>query len=197
MKKMLVTFAVVMAVTSFVSAYFTGFEDGPVKSTYAIGTVTHSNIVWTFDSALHATLGTLPDRIEGTRSVRLARNNGVSEASIYTQVITGSFSAISFKYARYGTDPAITHRCEYSTDNGSTWVQIGSDFISTSTDLTLFHETFGPVQDINIRIRTLSGGTGSRVRSNIDTLALIPEPGAIAVLCGAGALAVLLTRRLR
>lgn len=197
MKKMLVTFAVVMAVTSFVSAYFTGFEDGPVKTVYAIGNVTHSNIVWTFDNALHATLGTLPDRIEGTRSVRLARNHGVSEARIYTQIITGTFSAISFKYAKYGTDAAVTHRCEYSTDNGGSWVQIGSDFTSTSTDLTLFQETFGPVQDINIRIRTLSGGTGTRVRSNVDTLALIPEPGAIALLCGAGALAALVTRRLR
>jgi hypothetical protein len=189
--RMLVTAIVLIVWTAGLAeaaAYFTGFEEGN-KTAYAIGTVLESNIVWTFDSAVHGTIAT-SDRFEGNRGVRLARNNpGATEASIYTQVITGNFSALSFKYAKYGTDPDVTMRAEVSTDDGATWLQVGTDFVASSTTLTLFQEALGPYQDVNIRIRTISGGTGSRVRSNIDTLTLVPEPVSLSAMgllvCGA------------
>jgi len=180
------TFISMIASTAsiYAAAYYTGFED-VVKASYVAGNVSASNIVWTFDSAVSGTLSS--DRKEGGTSVRMARNaTAPTESRIYTQVITGAFSAVSFKYAKYGTaDPTVELAFEVSTDYGSSWTQVGTNFYSTSTALTLFQETFGPYSDMNIRITTLAGGTGSRNnRVNIDTLALIPEPAALLGLFG-------------
>ena len=89
--------AVLLAHGAFAATYFTGFEEGNIIS-YVGGTVLESNIVWTFSSALSGTLSA--DNKDDIKCVRMARNNvGGTEASIRSQVITGSFGILSFKYA--------------------------------------------------------------------------------------------------
>lgn len=180
---------------SFAAAYYTGFEDA-TKPGYDSGDnlVTLSNKVWLLENTL---IGTLTgDRvIEGVRAARLRHREGTDAATVQSQVMTGNYNALSFTYVKFGNDGDTDFAVHYSTDEGMSWVQIGSDMTATSTDHATFSETFGPAEDIVLRIQTI-GGAGTQSRIAVDSLALIPEPGVGLVFAGL-ALFGLIARRSR
>ena len=78
---------------------------------------------------------------------------------------------ISFNYQRYGSDAqGVTWRVEYSTNNGSSFTQAGSDFTGSSS-LQTFSATVNIVGNVRIRIRHVVGGNLSTDRRlNIDDI---------------------------
>lgn len=185
--------AAVFATTAALHAdYLVDFEGiDETKTSYATGTVTLSGIDWNFSEALIGTRA--EDYVIGTRSARL-RGYDSSFMEMLSDKSNGA-DTISFSYRRYGTDQQVAWAVEYSTNAGTAWTQLGSDFTATETPAT-FSESLA--QDGSIRFRIVSRSTEtSNRRLNIDdflvtdfggpdvtppmVLTLDPENGATAV----------------
>jgi len=171
------------------ASYYTGFEDGATKSSYAIGNVALSNVWWTLDSCVVGTLSL--DKKEENCSLRMAYNG--AGASSYTgstymiETLTGNFSSVSFKYASYGTSSIYPLdgrlATDISTDDGATWNNLSTIEVHTSDQaLTPLSTTFGPYQYVRLRFRFWIADvtcTYSRNRMNVDNVELVPEPSAL------------------
>lgn len=153
-------------------SYFVDFE-GPneTKLGYASGTVELSGIEWDLTEALIGTLDN--DWKNGDRSVRL---RGYAESSMtMLQDKPNGIGTISFGYRRFGTDPQVNWRVEYSTTGGSSWTQIGSDFTGGATE-EVFLETVNVPGNVRIRIICVDGGSQNR-RLNIDDIEITDFDG--------------------
>lgn len=157
--------------------YFVNFEgSGETNGAYAAATVSLSGINWSIGP--EALIGDLVnDWKNGSRSLRLRARNG-SLASMTSNKSNG-IGTISFSYRRYGTDGSQQpYAVEYSTNNGSSWTQIGSNITGTATVQT-FNETVNVTGNIRIRFRlTTSPGTGGDRRLNIDDINITDYTGA-------------------
>lgn len=157
--------------TVFSADYLVNFEgEGELKPSYASATVNLSGLDWDMTDALITTLaGGLPEFINGERAARL-RGYGTSSMTMLQDKANG-IGTISFYYRRYGTDAQVDWKVEYSTNGGSSWIQIGSAFTAPSSDdVQLFSETVDVNGNIRIRIkRATEEGTVNR-RLNIDDI---------------------------
>src|ERR1041385_3102671 len=95
-----------------------GFEAGG-KTAYAAATVTLGTGSWFMDEALPGNLST--DRKTGAFSAR-RRNTGLMHRNFNK---TGA-GTVSIQHAVFGTDGSSTWQLWWSTNNGSTWTQVGS-----------------------------------------------------------------------
>jgi len=148
--------------------YSTGFEDVTIGG-YAGGTFTTSTIQWSY---LEVTNGNQAnDYRVGTRSARF-RNRTGSHITM-NQNKTNGIGEISFNYRRYGTDSGQQqYRVDYSTDNGTNWILIGT-FTPSNETVTTFSQTVNVAGAIRVRVieNTTPGGTGNS-RWNLDELVI-------------------------
>ena len=148
--------------------YFVDFEgEGEVKTAYASGTVTLSGLDWNMTEILIGTLDA--DWKNGERSARL-RGYGTSVMTMLQDKENG-IGNISFYYRRYGTDQQVDWKVEYSTNNGSTWTQVGSAFTAPASDVVQhFDEEVNIDGPVRIRIKRATETGTSNKRLNIDDI---------------------------
>lgn len=163
-------FAVTTAFSSF-SQYVVDFEGtGEENTGYTQATVSLSGLDWQIGP--EALIGAdANDFKNGDRSARMRGRNG----SVLEQLEdkTGGMGTISFVYRQYNNDDTQQPwAVEYSTDQGANWIQIGADFVGTSTVQT-FQEVVNVEGNVRVRIRlTTTPGTSGNRRINVDDITL-------------------------
>lgn len=162
--------------------YIVNFEgEGEVKTSYASATVNLSGFNWDMTEALiTTTVAGLPEFINGERAARM-RGYGTTSMTMLQNKSNG-IGSITFLYRRYGTDAQVDWKVEYSTNNGTTWIQIGNSFTApASDDVQTFSENVNVDGDVRIRIkRATEDGTVNR-RLNIDDITITDNSGIIPV----------------
>jgi hypothetical protein len=150
------------------AGYFVDFEgEGETKGAYASGNVNLSGLDWDMTEAVIGTLA--GDWKNGVRSARM-RGYGSSSMTMLENK-SGGIGEVSFLYRRYGTDPQVDWKVEYSTDNGDTWIQIGNDFTAPDTDdVQTFSEVVDVAGAIRIKIKRATEEGSSNNRLNIDDI---------------------------
>jgi len=136
-----------------------GFEAGG-KTSYAAANVTLGTGSWFMDDALTGNLST--DRKTGAYSARI-RNTGLMHMNFNK---TGA-GTVSIQHAVFGTDGPSTWQLWSSTNNGSTWTQVGLTVSTSSTTLQTANFTVNNANAIRFEIRKVSGGTN---RINLDNV---------------------------
>jgi endonuclease G len=136
-----------------------GFEAGG-KTSYAAANVTLGTGSWYMDEALTGNLST--DRKTDAYSARI-RNSGLVRMNFNK---TGA-GTVSVQHAVFGTDGSSTWQLWSSTNNGSTWVQVGSTVTTSSTTLQTATFTVNNANAIRFEIRKVSGGAN---RINVDNI---------------------------
>jgi len=157
------TAALVVLTISMTTATMTplseGFEAGG-KTAYAAGNVTLGTGSWFMDDALTGNLST--DRKTGNFSARI-RNTGLVHMNFNK---TGA-GTVSIQHAVFGTDGSSTWQLWSSTNNGSTWTQVGGTVTTSSTTLQTANFTVNNANAIRFEIRKVSGGAN---RINVDNV---------------------------
>ncbi|MBE0639140.1 MAG: choice-of-anchor J domain-containing protein [Bacteroidales bacterium] len=158
--------------------YVVNFEgEGELKPSYASATVNLSGLDWDMTDALITTTAAgLPEFINGERAARM-RGYGTSSMTMLQNKSNG-IGNITFLYRRYGTDTQVDWKIEYSTNNGSTWTQIGNAFTApASDDVQTFSENVNVDGNVRVRIkRATEDGTVNR-RLNIDDIVITDNTG--------------------
>lgn len=160
--------------------YFVDFEgDGETKTAYASGTVNLSGLDWDMTEALIGTLAA-----DWKNGVRSARMRGYEASSMtMLQDKQGGLGNLSFLYRRYGTDIQVDWMVEYSTDQGTTWIQVGDAFTPPADDVVqVFSEPVSVEGPVRVRIkRATEDGNATNRRLNIDDILLTDySPGTAA-----------------
>ena len=149
-----------ISLTSATTAPLTeGFETGG-KTSYAAANVTLGSGSWFMDDALTGNLST--DRKTGTYSARI-RNIGRVRMNFNK---TGA-GTVSIQHGVFGTDGPSTWQLWTSTNNGSTWIQVGATVTTSSTSLQTASFTVNNSNAIRFEIRKVSGGAN---RINVDNI---------------------------
>ena len=178
MKKIFFIAIALIAVSAVFADYTVDFEGtGETKTAYASGSVTLNGISWDMTEAL---IGTdTNDWKNGLRSVTI-RGYGTSAMTMEANKSNG-LGTISFYYRRYGTDAQVDWKVEYSTDDGSNWTQIGSDFTApASAVVQTFSQTINVTGNVRVRIkRATESGTANK-RLNVDDITLTDYTGSSA-----------------
>lgn len=129
------------------------FETG-VKGAYAAANVTIGSGSWYFDNALLGNSTT--DKKTGTQSARVRTAGAIS-----MNFNVSSAATVSVKHANFGTDTGANWKLQKSTDNGTTWTDVGSAFTSSAA---LANQSIAVNESSPVRFRIVVGGTsGSRV----------------------------------
>jgi endonuclease G len=136
-----------------------GFEAGG-KTAYAAANGTLGSGSWFMDDALTGNLST--DRKTGAYSARI-RNTGLIHMNFNK---TGA-GTVSIQHAMFGTDGPSTWQLWSSTNNGSTWTQVGATVTTSSTTLQTATFTVNNANAIRFEIRKVSGGAN---RINVDNV---------------------------
>src|SRR6476619_3844967 len=138
-----------------------GFEAGG-KTSYAAANVALGTGSWFMDDALTGNLST--DRKTGAFSARI-RNAGLMHMNFNK---TGA-GTVSIQHAVFGTDGPSTWQLWSSTNNGSTWTQVGPTVNTSSTTLQTASFTVNNSNAIRFEIRKVSGGVN---RINVDNVSI-------------------------
>ncbi|WP_298893223.1 choice-of-anchor D domain-containing protein [uncultured Psychroserpens sp.] len=164
----LILLAFLCASFSCFAQYDVDFEDD-TKVAYASNTVTLNGINWDMTEALIGT--TASDYKNALHSARFRGRNGSGITMLANKA--NGIGTISFEYRRFGTDGAQQPwAVEYSTNDGSSWTQIGSDFTATAT-VQVFSETVNVTGNIRVRIVIASTpGTSGNRRMNVDDISI-------------------------
>ena len=136
-----------------------GFEAGG-KTSYAAANVTLGTGSWFMDDALTGNLST--DRKTGAFSARIREIGRVRMNFNKTGAGT-----VSIQHAVFSSDGPSTWQLWSSTNNGSTWTQVGSTVTTSSTTLQTATFTVNNSNAIRFEIRKVSGGAN---RINVDNV---------------------------
>jgi endonuclease G, mitochondrial len=136
-----------------------GFESGG-KTSYAAANVTLGSGSWFMDDALTGNLSS--DRKTGAFSARVRETGRVRMNFNKTGAGT-----LSIQHGVFGTDGPSTWQLWSSTNNGSTWTQVGPTVTTSSTSLQTATFTVNNVNAIRFEIRKVSGGAN---RINVDNV---------------------------
>jgi len=174
--KLLLSLALLFLVNVGWGQYVVNFEGaGETKTFYASGNVTLSGISWNLTEVLIGTSAS--DFKNGLRSARL-RGYSTSAMTMNADK-TGGIGVVSFNYRVYNNaspDGQVSWRVEYSTDGGTSWTQVGSNFTAT-TSVQTFSSTVNVSGNARIRIVHNSGGnTYTDRRMNIDDIMITNFP---------------------
>ena len=143
------------------SGFNEGFEAGG-KTAYAAGNVTLGTGSWFMDDALTGNLSS--DKKTGAYAARV-RNVGL----MHMNFNKANAATVSIQHAEYGTDGSSTWQLWSSTNNGSTWTQVGSTVTTSSASLQTATFTVNNANAIRFEIRKISGGAN---RINFDNIAI-------------------------
>lgn len=141
-----------------VAAFPETFESGS-KTSYTAGNVTLTSGSWNLNDALIGT--STSDRKTNTKSVRI-QNTGI--VSMNFDISTG-VSAVSFNYAKYGTDANSSFEIWSSNNAGTSWQKLGNTVTASSTTLTKISFSANNTSAVRFQIRKISGG-----KLNIDDI---------------------------
>lgn len=136
-----------------------GFEAGG-KTAYAAANVTLGTGSWFMDDALIGNLST--DRKTGAFSARIRETGRVR-----MNFNKSGAGTVSIQHGVFGSDSSSTWQLWSSTNNGSTWSQVGSTVTTSSTSLQTANFTVNNVNAIRFEIRKISGGAN---RINVDNV---------------------------
>lgn len=136
-----------------------GFEAGG-KTSYAAANVTLGTGSWYMDDALTGNLST--DRKTGVYSARI-RNTG----RVHMNFNKTGAGTVSVQHAVFSTDGSSTWQLWSSTNNGTSWTQVGSTVTTSSTTLQTATFTVNNANAIRFEIRKVSGGAN---RINLDNV---------------------------
>lgn len=134
---------------------FENFEQG-VKTSYIPSPVTLETGTWYFSDALIGTLAN--DKKNGAKSVRF-QNSGYIEMSFD---YPNGMLELSFYAANYGTTTEGSLQVSYSSDGGTSWVNLGA-IISLTSNLTEYSLPAGIEGNVRVRFIKTSGE-----RINVD-----------------------------
>ncbi|GAB3196150.1 hypothetical protein GCM10027293_07980 [Pontibacter aydingkolensis] len=137
------------------------FESGS-KGSYTAGSVNLSTGTWLLNEALIGSLES--DRKTGTKSVRI-RDLGTLEMQFNVQ----GAQSVNISHAVYGTDAGSTWQLQASTNDGASWLAVGSNVNSASTTLQDVSFSVNYTSAVRFRIVKLSG-SGTRI--NIDNFTI-------------------------
>ncbi len=155
-------FALALFLTTIVSwgQYSTGFESN-IKPSYTAGDATFNGVTWNMSDALVGNLAN--DAKAGSWSVRM-RNTG--NITMQTSV-AGGIGTFTLKYGKYNGDSnTSSFKVEYSTNDGGSWTQMGSEVTGvSSTTLQTFTATLNISGSVRVRVLKTAGGSN---RLNID-----------------------------
>lgn len=143
-----------------------GFEAGG-KTAYAAANVTLGSGSWYLNEAL--TGNSSSDRKTGSWSARV-RETGTLRMNFNVS----SAGAFSVQHAKYGSDGTSTFQLWKSTNNGSSWTQVGSTVTTSSTSLTTAVFTVDSSIAVRFEIRKVSGGAN---RINFDNISITDYAG--------------------
>ena len=136
-----------------------GFEAGG-KTAYAAGNVSLGTGSWFLDDALTGNLSS--DKKTGAWSARV-REIGKVRMNFNK---TGA-GTVSIQHAEYGSDGSSTWQLWSSTNNGSSWSQVGSTVTTNAATLQTASFTVNNANAIRFEIRKISGGAN---RINFDDI---------------------------
>jgi endonuclease G len=142
------------------SSWPEGFEAG-TKTSYASADVVLTTGTWNLSDALIGT--STSDRKTGTKSARI-QNTGMLTMNFN---LTSGAASAAISHAVYGTDASSTWGLWYSTDNGTSWTQAGSNVTTSSPTLVTANFTLSVTGNVRFQLRKLSGG-----RLNIDGITI-------------------------
>ncbi|PKN73958.1 MAG: hypothetical protein CVU49_09675 [Candidatus Cloacimonetes bacterium HGW-Cloacimonetes-2] len=164
-----------LAIGAAYGQYLVNFEGATeTKTGYASGTVNLSGLDWDMTEAVIGNLAA--DFYMGTKSARM-RGYGTSSMTMLADKANG-IGTISFQYRRYGTDSQVDWKVEYSSDNGTSWTQIGSAFTApASDDIQTFSETVNVAGSIRVRIKRATESGTTNKRMNIDDITITDYTG--------------------
>jgi hypothetical protein len=154
--------------------YTVNFEGtGETKASYASGTVKLSGLDWNMTDVLIGE--STADWKIGNRSARL--RGYTTTAMTMLENKANGIGSITFQYRKYGTDPQVEYKVEYSTDDGVIWTQIGNAFTAPASDVVqTFTEAVNIIGNIRVRIKTTGTGTLNK-RLNIDDIIITDFTG--------------------
>ena len=136
------------------------FESGH-KTAYQSGNIVLPSGTWEFDDAL---LGMCSDDCKnGSTSVRIANTGWLT--MMFN--VTNGASQVSVAAGKYGTDASCIWQLWYSTNNGVSWSQSGSNVTSTTNTLTSTTFPMSITGNVRFQIRKVAGG-----RLNIDDFSI-------------------------
>lgn len=138
------------------------FEKG-TKTSYSTANVTLATGSWSFNDALLGTSSS--DAKDGKQSARI-RNSG--SLTMNFNFTTGA-STVTIKHAKYGSDGSSTWQLWYSTNNGSSYTQVGSTITTNSTTLSTASFALSVQGNIRFQLRKTDGSSN---RINIDDFAV-------------------------
>jgi endonuclease G len=136
-----------------------GFEAGG-KTSYAAANVTLGTGSWFMDDALTGNLSS--DRKTGSFSARVREVGRVR-----MNFNKSGAGTVSIQHAVFGTDSSSTWQLWSSTNNGSTWTQVGATVTTSATTLQTASFTVNNGNAIRFEIRKVSGGAN---RINLDNI---------------------------
>jgi hypothetical protein len=146
------------------------------KSTYDTDTIVCNNIKWELTDVLIG--NSSYDWKNGNASARL-RGYGSSCITMVTDKADGA-GTLTFQYCRYGTDSQVAWVAEYSTNGGTDWSQLGSEFTAlTDGTVSTFSQSLNLSSGVRIRIRKVTNSGTSNKRLNIDDVVLTSYSEAI------------------
>ena len=150
-------------ISLFSTTFDETFETGS-KTSYAAADVTLTTGSWNLNDAL---IGTSASDVKtGTASARI-RNVG----AVTMNFNVTSASTVTVDHALYGTDGSSTWQLMASTNNGSSYYQVGSTVTTSSSTLNTVTFTVNVNGNIRFQILKASGGTN---RINIDNITINP-----------------------
>lgn len=135
------------------------FESGS-KTAYAAADVTLASGSWNLNNVLIGTSAS--DHKNGSQALRIT-STGIVTMNFN---VTAGATSVSVSHATYGSDGTSTWELDASTDNGTSWTQVGSTQSTSSS--TLNTATFSSLTytgNVRFRIKKL---TGTSYRINID-----------------------------
>lgn len=153
------------AATELTTTLSETFESG-TKAAYASGSATLSSGSWTFNDALIGNLST--DQKTGTQSARI-RNTG----SLTMNFNGTGATTITISHGTFGSDAGSTWQLWISTNNGSSYTQLGTTITSTSSFQTATFTT-ALTGSFRLSVRKISGGSN---RINIDNITVTTGSG--------------------
>lgn len=107
--------------------------DAP-KDGYANRTVVLPTGSWWFQQTLLGVTAGRDRIVSGTNAVRFQQNHATSDAILQMDFdVPDGASKVTFFYGSYWNDPTSWFRLEYSTDQGTTWHQVGENITDAHT----------------------------------------------------------------